>query len=65
LTLTLKLVRGGAKRFWNILIRAQALQVQWVKNGEHVQAYVQRRFWIIHQVAYNHVILAKIAVFGD
>src|SRR6266478_1466588 len=65
LTLKVKFVRRRTQRFRNIFVGTEALEVERVEDGKHVQAYVEGCFWVVHQIADDDVIFAEVTVLGD
>ena len=60
-----KLVRGGAQSFGNILVRGETLQVDGVENRKHVQADIERSLGIVDQITDDCIVFAEITVVGD
>src|SRR5258708_36385500 len=55
----------GAESFGNVLVGGEAVEIDGVEHGGHVDGDVERRLGIVDEVADNGGVLAEIAVTGD
>src|SRR6267143_4119057 len=61
----MELVGGGAQSLGNVLVRGEALQVDGVKNRQHVEADIERSLGIVDEIANDRIVFAEIAIVGD